>query len=291
VEVRGSPQEARATTTWSAVTQRFLGVLDVKLRAGRGLSEEDGAAAPRVALVSEGFARRYSPDAPVLGRGLRLTDADSTAWFTVVGVIADIDLGLGSRVRSDRVLVPLEQVASASPMVLLRADGDASGLANALRAAVASVDPSLPVSDIRTLADAHAFMIRVPRALATMALAGGSAGLLVAAVGLYGLLAFRVRQRRRELGVRLALGADGARLVREVLVLALRQLLPATVAGLTAAWVASPILQAMLLGQNPHGASTYAAVGLGFVLTGMAAALLPALRAGAVEPARVLRGE
>jgi ABC-type antimicrobial peptide transport system permease subunit len=124
-----------------------------------------------------------------------------------------------------------------------------------------------------------------------MALVGGAAGLLVAAVGLYGLLAFRVRQRKREFGVRLALGADSSRLVRDVLGLALRQLVPAVAVGLVGAWIASPVLQAMLLGANPRGLPTYAAVGVGFVLAGMAAALVPALRAGAVDPARVLRGE
>ncbi len=291
VELQGSEPDPRAATMWNAVSPGFLEALDLTVRAGRPLSATDDAAAPRVALVSEAFARRYSPDTPVLGRTLRLAAADSTAWFTVVGVVADIDLGLGSRARSDRVMVPIEQVEDAHALVLLRAAGDAGTLAGGLRSAVADVDPTLPVSGVRTLADAHAFMVRVPRALATMALAGGSAGLLVAVVGLYGLLAFRVRQRRREMGVRLALGADGGRLVRDVLGLAIRQLLPAVVVGLAAAWVASPILQAMLFGQNPRGVGTYLAVGAGFLLAGMAAALVPALKAGAVDPARVLRGE
>jgi ABC-type antimicrobial peptide transport system permease subunit len=176
-------------------------------------------------------------------------------------------------------------------VTLLRADGDASTLAPALREAVAEVDPTLPVWSVRTLADAHAYMVRVPRALASMALAGGSAGLLVAVVGLYGLLAFRVRQRRREMGVRMALGADAARLVRDVLQLALRQLLPAVAIGLALAWIAAPVLQVMLMGQNPRGIGTYAGVGAGFLLAGMVAALVPALRAGRVDPALVLRSE
>jgi putative ABC transport system permease protein len=291
VEVQGAPQDVGASTLWNAVSEDFLDVLDIPVRRGRGLTDADGADAPRVALVSESFALRHSPDGPVLGRAVRLEGADSSAWFTVVGVIADLDLGLGERMRRDRVLVPLEQVTDPQPLALMRAAGDASSLAPALRAAVAGVDPTLPVWSVRTLADAHAYMIRVPRGLATMALAGGSAGLLVAAVGLYGLLAFRVRQRRRELGVRLALGADAGRLARDVLGLALRQLLPAIAVGLAAAWVVSPVLQAMLMGADPRGAGTYVAVGLGFLIAGMAAALVPALRAGAVDPARVLRGE
>ncbi len=291
IEVRGTELDRRAATIWNAVTPEFLDVVGTELRAGRGLSPSDDAGAERVALVSESFARRYSPDAPVLGRAVRIAGADSTAWFTVVGVMADVPMGRGEWFRADRVYVPLAQVDASPAMALVRAAREASSLAPMLRRVVADVDPTVPLWSIRSLADAHAYMLRVPRALATMAVAGGSAGLLVAVVGLYGLLAFRVRQRRREMGVRLALGADAGRLVRDVLALAFGQLLPAVVGGLVAAWVASPVLQAMLLGQNPRGFGTYLVVGLGFLAMGMAAALVPALRAGAVDPARVLRGE
>jgi predicted permease len=291
VEVQGETLDPRSFTLWNAVTPSYLAALGITLRAGRAFTPGDDADAPRVALVSESFARRYSPGEPVLGRTVRLTSADSTTWLTVVGVVADVDLGVGAYVRADRVLVPLDQVSAAGVMILLRADGDATALAPALREAVAEVDPGLPVSNVRTLADGHAFIIRIPRALAAMALSGGAAGLLVAAVGLYGLLAFRVRQRRRELGVRLALGADGARLARDILEMALRQLVPAVAVGLALAWVAAPALQVMLMGKDPRAPLTYVGVGLGFILAGLAAAALPALRAGAVEPAAVLRGE
>ncbi len=291
VEVQGEELDPRAATTWNAISPGFDAVVGIDLRAGRGLSAADDDRAPRVAVVSESFARRYSPDTPVLGRAVRIAGADSTAWFTVVGVMADLDLGGGPEARSDRVYLPLAQVDGGPDLALVRAAGSAAALASGLRAVVADADPDVPLWSIRTLADAHAFMLRVPRALATMALAGGTAGLLVAVVGLYGLLAFRVRQRRREMGVRLALGADGRRLVLSVLGLAFRQLVPAVAVGLTLAWLLSPILQAMLLGQSPRGAGTYLAVGVGFLATGMAAALIPALQAGGVDPARVLRGE
>jgi predicted permease len=290
VQVRDAALDPRSSTLWNAVSPGYLSAMGIPLRAGRAFTYGDGADAARVALVSQSFVRRYSPDAPVLGRQIRLSAADSTTWFTVVGVVADLDLGTGAYTRTDRVLVPLDQVGETSTMALLRTDGDASVLAPALREAVAEVDPTLPVWSVRTLADAHAYILRVPRALATMALSGGAAGLLVAAVGLYGLLAFRVRQRRRELGVRLALGADGSRLMRDVLGLALRQLLPAVAVGLVLAWLAAPVLQVMLMGQDPRAPLTYLAVGVGFLLAGLAAATLPAVRAARIEPASALRG-
>lgn len=294
VELQGSEEagpEARASTGWNAVTPGYFDVLDLPLRAGRGLARSDDVGGAKVALVNESFARRFSSEEDVLGRQLRLAGADSAAWFTVVGVVADADLGAGERVRNDRVYVPLAQAGGAEVLILIRGNGDGAALAPALRRAVAAVDAAMPLWSVRTLADAHAYMVRIPRALAGMAVAGGSAGLLVAMVGLYGLLAFRVRQRRRELGVRLALGADGATLVRSVLKVAAWQLLPAVAVGLFLAWLASPVLAAFLLGLDPRSASTYGAVAAVFVGMGMLAALVPALRAGAVDPARVLRGE
>ena len=113
----------------------------------------------------------------------------------------------------------------------------------------------------------------------------------MAAVGLYALLAFRVRQRRRELGVRLALGADGRVLAGEVLRLAFRQLIPAVVFGLAVAWLLAPVLGAVVLSSNPRSPGTFFGVAVSFLTVGMVAALIPALRAAAVDPAQVLRGE
>ncbi len=113
----------------------------------------------------------------------------------------------------------------------------------------------------------------------------------VAAVGLYGLLDFRVRQRKQELGVRLALGADGVRLAREILGTALRQLLPAVVVGLAQAWLAALVLSVLLLGLDPRSPGVYAGVAIGFLAIGFGAAAIPALRAARIDPARALRRE
>ena len=283
------PQD-RPGTSWDAVSPGFFRVLGLHLLSGRGLEASDLPTSPRVAVVSESWVHRYSANTPPLGRRLRLIEADSTAWATVVGVVTDANLGGGARAREDRVYVPLAQVHASAVMLLVRSEGEPTVLAGTLRSAVARVDPALALWDVRSLADAYAYMIRVPRALGTMALAGGLAGLLVAGVGLYGLLAFGVRRRRRELGVRMALGADGRRVMRSVLGVALRQLLPAVAVGLALAWVAASFLQAMLPG-DLRSPSTYAAVALIFLTVGLLAAAVPAVRAARVDPARTLRGE
>jgi putative ABC transport system permease protein len=276
---------------WNAVTPGFFSLLDLEVRRGRGLEEDDDGRSPPVAVVNEAFAARHLPGEEAVGRRLRVLEADSATLFTVVGVVEDVDMGGGPSTPNERVYLSLQQVPRETVLALVRSGSEPTALTPDLRRVVAGVDPGIPLWSVRTLADAHAFMIRVPRGMAALAMAGGLGGLLVAAVGLYGLLAFRVRQRRRELGVRLALGADGRRLAGEVLKLALRQLLPALGIGLLLAWLVSPVLGVVLLGLNPRSPTTYLGVAAAFIAVGFAAAMIPARRAAAVDPAEVLRGE
>jgi len=282
----------RERLLWNAVTPGFFGVIDAELRAGRLLNEQDADQSARVAVVNESFVTRFSSDRDVLGRSIRIgAEDDSAPWHTVVGVVSDTRIGSGERVRHDRAYLPLAQATPVSAMILLRGASDAASLAPGLRTAVADVDPNTALSGIRTLADGHAYMTRVPRAMGALAFGGGVAGLLVAAAGLYGLLTFRVRQRRRELGVRLALGADGRRLARETMVFALHQLVPAVAIGLTLAWLAAPLLSVVVLGMNPRSPATLGAVGITFLAVGLAAAAIPTARAAATDPAEALRAE
>jgi putative ABC transport system permease protein len=294
IELEGVAYERatdRDVTGWNAVTADYMHAFDMTVLAGGGLGSREGAPRTASAVVNQSFARRFGEGGEVLGRRIRLLAADSTTWLTVVGVVADANAAEGERVRNERVYVPLDRVNPTELMVIVRSRGEAGPLAAGVRRAVAAVDPSIPLWNVRTLSAAHAYMTRVPRAMASMALGGGAAGLLVAAAGLYGLLAFRVRQRRRELGVRLALGADGTRLATEVMVAALRLLAPALLAGLAGAWLLSPVLSAFLLGLDPRSPVVYGGVAVSFLATGLAAAAIPALRAAGVDPARTLRSD
>jgi predicted permease len=275
----------------NGVDPGFFELFDLEVRAGRALAAADSEGDP-VAVVNEAFVARFWPGGSPLGRTLRMPTATGDAWFRVVGVVETAELGDGPRMREDRVYVPLEALDSGVVRLLVRAaDGDAEALSVGLRAAVAAVAPDLPLVEVRTLASGHAFMTRAQGTFSTLAVAGGASGLLVAVVGLYGLLAFRVRHRRRELGVRKALGADGPTLVREVLGSASRQLLPAVAVGLALAWISAPLLGVILLGGDPRSPAVFVGVAATFLAAGLGAALVPALRAGRVEPATVLRGE
>jgi putative ABC transport system permease protein len=301
--------EDRDRIQWNAVTADYFTVADLDIRSGRLFTARDGAGGAPVAVVNESFASRFSPDEDVLGRSVRVTvgsDAGDSEWRTVVGVVSDAGVGEGEWVRHDRVYVPFDQAMDGpamdgpamdglardgSAMILIRGDTDAGDLAAGLRGAVAAVDRGIAVSAVRTLADGYAYLTRVPRAMGALAFGGGVAGLLVAAVGLYGLVAFRVRQRRRELGVRLALGADGGRLAYETMSFALKQLVPAIVIGLSLAWLVGPILAIFALGVDPRSPSTLAGVGIVFLSVGMVAAAIPTARAAATDPSDALRAD
>jgi predicted permease len=276
---------------WNAVSPGYFSLFDLEIVQGRGLQASDAGNDQPVAVVNQAFASNNLPDGESIGKRLRIFEADTAAFFTVVGVVENVDMGAGPSLPEERVYLSLLQVPQPTVLALVRSPAGGATLSSALRSTLTGVDPEIPVWSIRTLSDAHDFMIRIPRAMASIALAGGLGGLLVAAVGLYALLAFRVRQRRRELGVRLALGADGRVLAGEVIRLALRQLIPAVVFGLAVAWLLAPILGAVVLSSNPRSPGAFLGVAVSFVSVGLVAALLPARRAAAVDPAQVLRGE
>jgi putative ABC transport system permease protein len=237
---------------WNAVTPGFFSLLDMEILQGRGIRSSDIGNDQPVAVVSEAFAARYFPQGESLGRELKIFEADTANSYAVMGVVQDVDMGGGPSAPRERIYLSLLQLRRPTLLALVRSGAGGVTLAPTLPSLVAEIDPGIPVWSVRTLSDAHAFMIRIPRAMASVALAGGLGGLLVAAVGLYALLAFRVRQRRKELGVRLALGADGRRLAREVIYVALRQLLPAVALGLGFGLVGAPVRGGLLQSANPR---------------------------------------
>lgn len=283
----GDARDAELRVFANAVTPGFFSALDLGLRKGRPLGPEDVVGAAPVAVVTESLARELFPGVDPLGLSVRLAALDSARFFQVVGVVEDPRLNAGPRLREHWVYVPLSQVEARSGMLLVRGAVTPS-LAGELRAAAGRVGSGVVLNEVRTLEDAYRFLTRAQSTLSALAVSGGLAGLLVAGVGLYALLAFRVRRGRKEMGIRLALGADGLRLARDVMGLALGQLLPGVVAGLVLAWLAAPLLGILLLGGDPRSPVAYAVVSGVFVIVGLLAALGPAVRASGLRPGEVL---
>lgn len=276
---------------WSTVSPRYFETLRLKVLDGREFLASDQPASTPVAIVSARFARLHYPDG-ALGRQMRVVAPDEPeVWRTIVGVVPDIsEVDIG-RVVQETVYLPLTQAPSAFVSLLAHVNGDPLAVAAAVRAAVAGIDPNLPIYNVTSVQRAIDEETWVWRVFAGLFTTFGAAALVLAAVGLYGVMAFSVSRRTQEFGVRLAVGADGASLVRLVLRQGARQIAVGVAVGLGLAVLLSRALQTMFFQVNPYDVRVFAGVALLLLATGLAAALVPARRASRVDPMTALRAQ
>jgi putative ABC transport system permease protein len=279
----------RAKVTF--VSAGFFDVIRVTPRQGRVFGVADGAEAPKVAVVNEEFQRRFYPDG-ALGRQVRTFSAPSGTtpeWHTIVGVVQSIpDVDLGESLLQ-HVYFPLAQRPSATVNVLIHAQGDPLALTGAVRQTVSALDRNLPIYNVQTiqkLLDDGTWGWRV---FGTLFTAFGVAALFLATVGLYGVMAFSVSKRTQEIGVRMAVGAESGDVMRMVLRQGAWQIGAGVFLGLGLAAVLANAMQLMFFQVSPYDSPTFAAVGLLLLVTGLAAAFVPARRAARVDPMTALR--
>jgi len=278
----------------NVVDPGYFALFDIGTVSGRALAPTDDRTTSPVAVVSESWGSLHLNGDSPLGVVIRAPAHFGDDPVTVVGVVRDLPLASGPRARPDRIYFAIDQVRPAAGVLLVRSTdlGSAvAGLRSQLSMGNGGASAAYSLSAPLTLAEGHRFMTQVQETFGILVLVGGLFGLLIAAVGLYGLLSYRIRQRRREFGVRLALGADAGSLVRSVLGLALRQILPAILIGCTLAWIAAPIMGMISLGEDPRDPVLYLQVALAFGMTSLLAAWLPARQAGSVDPARTLNAD
>ncbi|HVR97623.1 MAG TPA: ABC transporter permease [Thermoanaerobaculia bacterium] len=289
-----SPEERRnnPASNHERVSPGYFKMMGISLLRGRDFTWGDAAGAPLVAIVNESTARRFWPSQEAIGKRLRWGRGDRAPWLTVIGVVGDVRYREIQSVKPD-IYVPFLQDPHWSMDLMVRTDGDPLALAQSVTGAVQAIEPDQPVAKITTMEQAVSDTVARPR-LRTMIL-GTFAGLalLLAAVGLYGIIAYSVAQRSHEIGIRMALGADrGA-----VLGLILRQGLALTLAGLAAGLLLSFAVGAtgwiteLLFGVRATDLLTFAVVPLVLILVALAASLLPARRATRVDPLVALRSE
>ncbi len=276
------------------VTSQFFGALGIPLRRGREVEDTDTQDRALVAVVSESFVERYWPNTDAIGK----TFAIRSQTRTVVGVVRDIRVRGLERTSEPQVYIPAKQPPETGlgglyvpkDLVIL-APGQGLSIVPAVRASVHQVDPAQPLSDVRMMADVigsqtetRTAQLRVLGALALLAL-------LLAGVGIHGLLAFTVAQRSREIGVRLALGAEPSGVRRMIVSEATRMAIIGVVPGLLGAYAAARGMSAVLFGIPPADPLTFAATAALCLTTAIAGALAPALRAARVNPISALRAE
>jgi predicted permease len=265
----------------------YFATMRQRVLAGREFVAGDDAKAPLVALVNESWVRRYFPGKDVLGQRIRLDSKQGGEWRTIVGVVADArERGL------DKPVLPVYYFAAAQlppeqMAIVVRGQVTAGTLWDALSRA----DPAQPVDRVWTLEQLMAASL-APRRFPLQLLAVFAAlALLLSAVGIYGVTSYAVAQRTREIGVRMAIGASAATVLRMILAGALRTVGMGVCIGIAGALAAGRLIASQLYAVSPSDPATYAAIALLLALVAVAASAIPALRAARIDPMAALRNE
>lgn len=275
-----------------AVSPGYFETMDIPLRHGRLLTNQDLADAPRVALISESLARRSFPNEDALGQRLHV-GPNTGPWYTIVGIVGDVKQRSLAEDWAEAVYLPTTQWHFADRVLWLvaRADSDAAALVPSIKKAIWSVDKDQPIVRIATMEDRLAASAASRRFALILFQAFGLVALVLAATGIYGLLSGSVTEQIREIGVRLALGATRA----NILMMVFRQGLALTglglAIGLSAAMATSRLIFSLLFGISRLDPIAYLGVSLLLVAVSVMACLLPAWRAARVDPAITLRAE
>jgi putative ABC transport system permease protein len=266
--------------------------LGIAMQRGRTFDSRDRAGSPPVAIVNRSFASRFWPGKDPVGRRLKIgRRSPQTPWRTVVGVSDDVrqqSLDLPSVPEVD---VPLGQWPVRRAVFVVRARRSPSGILGAIRARLRAADPELPTDDLDVYPHLVSQSLASRRYLAQAVAGFAGAAFLLAAIGIYGVISYRVAERTREIGIRIALGARGGRVMRLVVGEGARVVGAGLLAGLAASAVATRLLASFLFGVRPIDPATFAAVSLLLVVTGLAAAWFPARRAARIDPMKALREE
>lgn len=274
--------------SWRAVTPGLFRTLRIPLKAGRDFTEDDNADAPEVIIVNETLAQQAWPGENPIGRRLAL---GNTRVMTVIGVVGDTRHLVLDSLPPATMYFNHGQFPWRSMWLAVRTSGDPMALADALRREVAEVDPLVPLASVQPLTNLVADRSAEPRL--TMLIFGifASAALLLAAVGLYGIISYGVAQRTREIGVTLALGAPRGDIVRRVLRDGLRLAGAGVAIGTVVALWGTGILRAILYDTTPADVTTYAGVATLLLVVAAMASAIPAWRAARLDPVQALRGE
>jgi putative ABC transport system permease protein len=289
IEGRPAPSPAdEPSAGYQIVTPGYFEAIGMQVRAGRDFSDSDTVESPRVVIVNETLARQHWPGESPVGRHVRIGRNPAEPWATVVGVVSDIrHMGPATTPRPE-VYEPHAQSPFSFMAFVVRTAGDPYAVVPSIRAAVSRLDSAQPIASVRTMDEHLARALARPRFMSTLTAAFGLLALTLAVVGLYGVIAYSVAQRTREIAIRSALGARPVDLIGMVLAKAIGLTLAGVTAGGLAAFLTTRSIAGLLFGISPTDPSTYAMVGAILFGVAMLAGLAPAIRATRVDTARAL---
>jgi putative ABC transport system permease protein len=299
--VVGRPQESgprRSFAHFNMITPSYFDTLGIRVTRGRSFDERDTSRTLPVAVVNETFVKRHLPDVDPLRQRLLLpqfvragNDPLPPIECQIVGVIADVrNRGVMNDPREE-IVVPFWQTPWPSARVAIRTTGDPFAVRRGVESIVQSLDPELPLAEVKTLDQVVSESLATDRFNTLLFGSFGIVALLLAAIGVYGVMSFAVAQRTREIGLRMALGAERGQVVRGVLRQGLTTVLLGIGLGAAGAWYAATALRGIVYGVENPGPGPFVVVVLTLLCTALAACAVPAMRAASVDPITALRQE
>jgi putative ABC transport system permease protein len=292
LEGHETPSAQAPQVNASIVTPEYFHLLGMTLLRGRLFTEPEDQNAPLVVVVNAAFARTYWPNTDALGRRLKLPtpgDRSSFSWTTVIGVLSDARTESLADVTVPQLYFSLYQRRAKDLAIFVRGQLDTAAIPIELREQVQAVDPELPVFGAQTLNEMVSASLAQRRFSMEMVALFAITALLLAALGIYGVISYMVGERTREIGIRLALGATRWNILGSVVRQGVRLAMVGAAVGLVAALIVTRLMSGLLYGVHPTDPLTFAAVAILLVCVALLASYIPAQRATKVDPIRTLR--
>jgi len=276
---------------WNSVSGKYFETIGAHLLEGRFLNEADGASAPLAVVVNQTMAKTYWPRESALGHRVRYSGPNNPPWRTIVGVVADVKNAALDRPAGTELYFPFPQAPRTLSWVVVRTQGEPMSLTGAVRDGIRSLDRGLPISNIGTMEDVMSTARSRPRFLTLLLTLFSSLSLILAALGIYGVISYAVAQRTNEIGIRMALGARGGDVVRLIGTSGVRLALAGTILGAVGAFALTRFLSGMLFGVSSLDPLTFLAMAATLIAVTLFACYIPARRASRVDPLVALRYE
>jgi len=287
----------QAKGDWQIVSPGYLETMGEQVLRGRTISDADKSDSQLVALVNEEMVRRYWTGRDPIGGRLRIGMRADRPWVTIIGVVKDVRHNGVAGVVKEKFYVPHAQwhKSVGNPIramtLVVKTATAPSTLTSSVRGAIRQLDPNLPVADVRPMTEVVGAALSTPRFTSALLSMFAILALTLSAVGIYGVLSYVVSRRTREIGIRVAIGADRGRVLRMVLASGLGLAMIGVVTGLVAALALTRLLSGLLHGVTAEDPATFAAVAAALVSVALAASLAPAWRATRVDPVVALKSE
>src|SRR5688572_12701933 len=294
VEDHPRPRGEEFTVDLYVMTPGYLNAMEIQLLRGRPLTEEDREKSEKVALINNSMAQTLWPGTEPLGRRIRFAGDDGSEaqqWRTIVGVVNDVSQYALDKKPPMQIYLPHVQFPTSFNTIVVKTTGDPKALTGAVKNAILAIDKDQAVYSVATLDELLGDSIVVRRFLMLLLMVFAAIALILAAIGIYGVMSFVVTQRTREIGIRMALGAQARDVLAMVLKNGIALAAIGVAAGLVAAFVLTRLLRSLLFGVTATDAATFALVPVGVTAVVMLACYLPARRASKVNPLVALRTE